>query len=89
MSGKTFEGIVTSNKMTKTLVVSVTRKYREKQFGKIVSSRKKYQVHSEKSDINIGDRVSFVECRPISKNKKFRLLNVVNKSEAVLAANLE
>jgi len=86
---KTFEGLVTSNKMQKTIVVMVTRKYRESRVGKIVSARKKYKVHSEDSAINIGDRVEFVECRPISKDKKFRLLKVLRKGEQVAASTLE
>lgn len=86
---KTFEGLVTSNKMQKTIVVVVQRKYRESRVGKIVSARKKYKVHSEDSTINIGDRVEFVECKPMSKDKKFRLLRVLRKGDVVAETNLE
>lgn len=86
---KTFEGTVTSNKMQKTLTVVVSRRYREARIGKIVSSRKKYKIHSEDSSVNIGDRVEFCECRPISKDKKFRLLRVVRKGEAIDAASID
>lgn len=89
MSRKTFEGTVTSNKMEKTLVVSVTRKYRESTVGKILSTRKKYKVHCETPSVNIGDRVLIEECRPMSKDKKFRFLEVTRKSEAVHETNLE
>jgi small subunit ribosomal protein S17 len=89
MAGKTFDGIVTSNKMTKTLVVSVTRKFAEERIGKIISSRKKFKVHSEDNTVNIGDMVRFVECRPMSKDKKFRLLNVLKKSEAATPSTLD
>jgi small subunit ribosomal protein S17 len=89
MAGKTFDGTVTSNKMTKTLVVSVTRKFSEKRIGKIVSSRKKFKVHSEDSTVGIGDFVRFVECKPISKEKKFRLLAVLKKSEVATPSTLD
>ena len=89
MSLKTFEGTVTSNKMQKTLVVTVTRKFREGHVGKIVSSRKKYKVHSEDSSVSVGDLVSFAECAPISKDKKFRLLKVIRKGDAVEASSLD
>jgi small subunit ribosomal protein S17 len=85
MAGKVFEGTVSSNKMTKTVVVSVSRKYRERRTGKIVSSRKKYKVHCEQVGINSGDLVSFVECRPLSKDKKWRLLSVLKKADQVAA----
>ncbi|MBS1985276.1 MAG: 30S ribosomal protein S17 [Bdellovibrionales bacterium] len=89
MSVKVFEGLVNSNKMQKTLVVSVTRKYRESRIGKIVSTRKKYKVHCEDSTVAVGDRVSFAECSPISKEKKFRFLKVVKKGDVIDPAALE
>ena len=72
MSRKVFEGTVVSDKMTKTRVVVVSRKYAESRLGKIVSSRKKYKIHCEDEAVKTGDRVSFVECRPMSKEKRFR-----------------
>ena len=89
MAGKTFDGTVTSNKMTKTLVVSVTRKFAEERIGKIISSRKKFKVHSEDSTVAIGDIVRFVECRPMSKDKRFRLLSVLKKSEVATPSTLD
>jgi small subunit ribosomal protein S17 len=88
MSGKNFEGVVTSNKMTKTLVVSVSRKNREPRTGKIVKSTKKYKVHCEDGAVKSGDRVSFVECRPLSKDKKWRFLKILRAAD-VLAASTE
>lgn len=84
MSARTFEGTVTSNKMTKTLVVTVTRQFQEARTGKIVYKDKKYKVHSEDSAVNEGDQVLFSECRPISKEKKFRLLKVVKQAQKAL-----
>ncbi len=89
MSLKTFEGVVSSNKMQKTIVVVVSRKYRESRVGKIVSARKKYKVHCEDPSVAMGDRISFVECSPISKEKKFRLLKVLRKGDAVESSSLE
>lgn len=83
MSNKTFEGTVLSNKMTKTIVVRVTRKFKETRTHKIVSSNKKYKVHSENPAVREGDIVSFIECRPISKEKKFRLLTIIKKAESL------
>lgn len=81
MSNKVFEGVVVSNKMQKTLVVLVSRRYRESRVGKILSTRKKYKVHCEDGTVKEGDLVSFVECRPLSKDKKFRLSKVVKRIE--------
>lgn len=80
MSGKTFEGTVTSTKMAKTLVVAVSRRFQETRTGKIVSTRKNYKVHSENNEVKSGDFVSFQECRPISKHKKFRMLEILKKA---------
>lgn len=81
MSGKEFAGVVSSDKMEKTLVVAVTRKYKERRTGKIVSARKKYKVHCEDDSIKAGDTVSFTESRAFSKDKKFRFLKLLKKSE--------
>jgi small subunit ribosomal protein S17 len=89
MAGKTFEGSVTSNKMQKTLVVSVSRRYQETRTGKIVSSRKKVKIHSELAGVNIGDLVEFVESRPLSKDKKFRLIKVLKKAAQASSSVLD
>lgn len=85
MAGKTFEGTVTSNKMTKTITVMVNRKFREERTGKIVSSRKKYKVHCEDSAVKPGDFVAFTECAPMSKDKNFRMTKLLKKSDVALA----
>jgi len=79
MSARTFEGTVSSNKMQKTLVVTVTRQYQEGRTGKIVFRDKKYKVHTESSEIGLGDLILFSECRPLSRDKKYRLLKVLKK----------
>ncbi len=88
MSGKEFSGVVSSNKMQKTLVVVVDRRYKERRTGKIVSARKKYKVHCEEA-LNVGDTVLFTESRPYSKDKKFRFLKLLKKAEVALEANAE
>jgi len=89
MAGKEFEGRVVSNKMTKTIVVTVGRKFREERTGKIVSASKKLKVHSEDPTVKPGDLVSFAECRPMSKEKRFRLLKVIRKAEAIASSTLD
>lgn len=88
MPGKEFFGIVSSNKMQKTLVVVVNRRFKELRTGKIVSGRKKYKVHCEEP-VNIGDTVSFTESRAYSKDKKFRYLKTLKKAELTLDAKME
>lgn len=71
---RTLSGIVTSNKMAKTLVVEVTRQVKHPLYKKIIKKSKKFKVHSEDNQIQIGDRVKFSETRPISGAKNFKLV---------------
>jgi len=89
MAGKIFEGVVKSNKMTKTLVVQVGRRFQESRTGKIISARKTFKIHSEDNTVKQGDLVNFVECRPISKDKKFRLLTVVKRAETLESSSVD
>ena len=66
-------GVVTSNKMQKSVVVSEVGKVKHPKYGKFVLKTKKYHVHDEKNEYNIGDTVSITESKPISKLKKLRL----------------
>ena len=84
MPARKFEGKVISNKMTKTLVVAVARQYQEHRTGKIVHRKTKYKVHSTDAEVAEGDLVSFSECRPMSKDKRFRLLSVLKRSQKAL-----
>ena len=76
-------GVVTSDKMEKTVVVSVERVTRHPLYGKVIKLRKKYQAHNEDNAAKMGDIVRIRECRPISKNKKFFVEEIVQRAEAV------
>ncbi len=80
-SRKTIIGVVVSNKMDKTIVVCVTGKKRHPIYKKYVTFSKKYKVHDEKNECNVGDRVEIVETRPISRDKHFKLLSVIERSK--------
>ncbi len=68
---KTQTGVVVSDKMDKTIVVSVDRFVKHPKYGKYIKRSKKYKVHDEGNDFKIGDEVTFVESRPLSKDKHF------------------
>jgi small subunit ribosomal protein S17 len=76
-------GIVVSNKMDKTCVVQVTRRFKHSKYKKYVNERKRYKAHDERNEAQIGDRVQIVECSPISRDKRWRLQTVLEKAEAV------
>jgi small subunit ribosomal protein S17 len=86
---KTRVGIVTSNKMQKTVVVTVQRRAAHPKYGKIMSLREKYKAHVEDHDypkkvtINEGDRVRIAETKPASKDKRWRVVEVLEKSKNV------
>ena len=67
-------GVVTSNKMQKSIVVSEVKKVKHPMYGKFVLKTKKYVAHDEKNDCNIGDRVKIMETRPLSRSKCWRLV---------------
>lgn len=71
---KRFEGVVTSDKMEKTIVVRVDRVKVHPKYQKRYTVSRKYKVHDENNKFKIGDKVIFVECRPMSKDKKWRVL---------------
>ena len=73
-------GEVVSNKMTKTIVVRVQRRYSHTQFKKIVTSYKKFYAHDEKSEAKPGDLVRIEESRPLSKLKRWKLVEVVERA---------
>jgi small subunit ribosomal protein S17 len=74
-------GIVTSNKMDKTIAVLVERKLRHPLYGKFVKKSKKFLAHDEKNECNIGDRVRIVETRPLSARKSWRLVEILEKAK--------
>jgi len=71
--GNILKGVVVSNKMDKTVVVSVSRFIKHPKYGKYYKVSKKYKAHDEENKCNIGDNVEIVETRPISKDKKFKV----------------
>lgn len=74
-------GLVTSNKMTKTIVVSVERQIKHPKYGKFIKRTSKFMAHDEKNESNIGDLVRIVETRPLSKNKCWRLVEIVERAK--------
>ena len=74
-------GHVVSNKMQKTIVVEVTRKKAHPMYGRVIAIRKKFYAHDEKNECSIGDTVKIMESRPMSKTKRWRLVEVVEKAK--------
>ena len=74
-------GEVISDKMDKTIVVRVERRFRHAKFKKVVTSYKKFYAHDEKREAKVGDRVLIAETRPLSKMKSWRLVQVVEKNQ--------
>ena len=72
-------GVVTSNKMDKSIVVAVERKVKHPKYGKFLKKTTKFVAHDEANTCNIGDTVKIMETRPISKNKCWRLVEVIEK----------
>ena len=73
-------GVVFSNKMDKSITVAVKWKEKHPIYGKFVNKTKKYHVHDEKNECNIGDTVRIVETRPLSKTKRWRLVEIIEKA---------
>jgi len=76
---KTKLGVVSSNKMDKTITVSVERKVKHPLYGKFVKKSTKFHAHDEKNECSIGDTVKIMERRPLSKSKRWRLVEVLEK----------
>ena len=76
---KTRIGVVTSNKMAKTITVAVERKVKHPTYGEFVKKTTKFHAHDDKSECSIGDVVKIMETRPMSKTKRWRLVEVVEK----------
>jgi small subunit ribosomal protein S17 len=76
---KTKVGFVVSDKMDKTIVVAVEDFVRHSLYGKSVKRTKKFKAHDENNECNIGDKVRIMETRPLSKDKRWRLVNVIEK----------
>ena len=74
-------GVVVSNKMDKSIVVMVERKVKHPMYGKFVKKSTKFMAHDEKNECGIGDTVRIMETRPLSKNKCWRLVEIVEKAK--------
>ena len=80
-SKRSFVGLVTSDKMDKTIVVTIATKKMDRLYKKYVTRTKKYMAHDENNDAHVGDTVRIVECRPFSKNKCWRLAEIVERAK--------
>ncbi|MCL1903516.1 MAG: 30S ribosomal protein S17 [Oscillospiraceae bacterium] len=78
---KTRVGMVSSNKMDKTIVVEIEDKVRHPLYKKIVKRTIKFKVHDEENTCNVGDKVEIMETRPLSKEKRWRLVNVLERAK--------
>ncbi|NIS70508.1 MAG: 30S ribosomal protein S17, partial [Proteobacteria bacterium] len=76
---KTLVGTVTSNRMDKTVVVVVNRLVRDRKYKKYLRRRSKYKAHDQDNQCNIGDRVLLIESRPLSKEKRWRVKEIVER----------
>ena len=74
-------GVVVSNKMDKSIVVMVERKVKHPKYGKFVKKSSRFMAHDEKNECNIGDTVRIMETRPLSKNKCWRLVEIVERAK--------
>lgn len=77
---KVLQGLVVSDKMDKTAVVLVERRFQHPLYKRTLKKSKKYKIHDADNACGIGDRVRLIECKPISKDKCFRLLDVIQKA---------
>ena len=75
------QGVVTSDKMDKTIVVAAKLKEKHPIYGKFVQKTKKYHAHDEQNDAHIGDTVLIMETRPLSKTKRWRLVQIVERAK--------
>lgn len=78
---KTRTGIVVSDKMDKTVVVAIKERVKHPLYGKIVNRTKKFKVHDETNQCSVGDKVRVMETRPLSKDKHWRVIEIVEKAK--------
>ena len=74
-------GVVTSNKMDKSITVAIKWKEKHPIYGKFVNKTKKYHAHAENNECNIGDTVKIMETRPLSKTKRWRLVQIIERAK--------
>ena len=78
---KTLVGVVTSDKMDKTVVVTIKDRVKHPLYNKIVDKSVKYKAHDENNECGVGDKVQIMECRPLSKDKNWRVVKIVEKAK--------
>lgn len=78
---KVREGLVVSNKMDKSIVVSVERRLKHPKYGKFLKRTSKMMAHDENNECGIGDKVRIMETRPLSKSKRWRLVEIIEKAK--------
>lgn len=78
---KTMVGVVTSDKMDKTVVVTIKDRVKHPLYNKIVDKSVKYKAHDEKNECGVGDKVLIMECRPMSKDKNWRVVEIIEKAK--------
>jgi small subunit ribosomal protein S17 len=78
---KTRIGVVVSDKMEKTITVAAERKVKHPKYGKFMKSTKKFATHDEKNECKIGDTVKIMETKPLSKNKRWRLIEIIERAK--------
>lgn len=86
---KEFTGTVISDKMQKTVIVRIATLSKHKKYGKMIRKFNKYKVHDEKGTAHVGDTVRIVETRPLSKDKRFRVVEVIKKAQATHLTKVE
>ncbi len=74
-------GVVVSNKMNKSITISVEKKVKDSMYHKFMKSSRKFMAHDEQNQCNVGDRVRIVETRPLSKNKCWRLVEIIERAK--------
>lgn len=74
-------GVVTSDKMDKTVVVTIKDRVKHPLYNKIVDKSVKYKAHDEKNECGVGDKVQIMECRPMSKDKNWRVVEIIEKAK--------
>jgi small subunit ribosomal protein S17 len=74
-------GLVVSNKMDKSIVVQIERRFKHTVYGKYIKKSNKFVAHDENNDCNIGDKVKIAETRPLSKNKNWRLVEIIERAK--------
>ena len=78
---KTMVGVVTSDKMDKTVVVTIKDRVKHPLYNKIVDKSVQYKAHDEKNECGVGDKVQIMECRPMSKDKNWRVVEIIEKAK--------